>query len=74
MADLAALIKGDWKLSDFDGCECGDYRKDHKNGVGRCCMPDDLLHGFKPCLKFRFAKAATEIPAPYKALQARAGQ
>ena len=39
-----------------DECECGDYRKDHINGTGRCRMPDDLCHGFKPCLRFRLER------------------
>jgi len=41
---------------DFDICECGDYRHQHENGVGKCRMPDDLCHGFKPCLEFRLAE------------------
>jgi hypothetical protein len=43
---------------DFDICECGDYRHQHENGTGRCKMPDDLCHGFKPCLKFRLTEGA----------------
>jgi hypothetical protein len=43
-------------MSDFDVCECGDYRHQHENGEGRCKMPDDLCHGFQPCLKFRLAE------------------
>lgn len=60
---------GNWRLSDFDTCECGDYRKDHVDGIGRCRMPDDLTHGFHACLSFRLTKSATEIPAPYTALE-----
>lgn len=52
-----------WKLGDFDGCACGDYRHQHVDGVGRCklgslCTP-------YPCQKFRLSKKATEIPPPY---------
>lgn len=56
------------ELRDFDMCACGDYRRDHKDGTGRCRMPDDLTHGFKPCLEFRLSKTATEIPASFRAL------
>lgn len=38
-----------------DECECGDFRKHHANGSGRCCMPDDLTHGNKTCFAFRLA-------------------
>jgi hypothetical protein len=34
-------------------CECGDYRLQHQDGTGRCQMPDDMTHGFKPCNEFR---------------------
>ena len=44
------------KDEDFDECECGDYRIQHENGVGRCKMPDDICHGLMPCLKFRLAR------------------
>jgi hypothetical protein len=42
-----------------DVCKCGDYRHQHKNGIGRCIMPDDLTHGFKPCVKFELSEPAT---------------
>lgn len=45
-----------WKDEDFDICECGDYRHQHENGIGRCKMPDDLCHGLEPCLTFRLAE------------------
>lgn len=35
-----------------DECECGDYRYQHKNGSGKCEMPDDLTHAYRPCLQF----------------------
>lgn len=38
---------------ELDICECGDYRRDHVDGSGRCKMPDDLTHGFEPCLEFK---------------------
>ena len=37
----------------LDECDCGDYRRDHINGLGRCTMPNDLNHGFEACHKFR---------------------
>lgn len=52
--------------SDFDGCECGDYRLQHERGAGRCKMPNDMTHGFKPCTEFRmFGPPATEVSQPY---------
>ena len=42
--------------SDFDVCECGDYRHQHENGTGKCRMRDDACHGFKPCLSFRLSE------------------
>lgn len=45
-------------LDPLDECECGDYRREHEGGTGRCRMPDDLCHGFKPCLQFRLSKRA----------------
>lgn len=52
-------------ISQFDICECGDYRADHKNGKGPCKFNNDessggLNHGFKKCSKFRFMKVASE--------------
>lgn len=41
----------EWVQSE-DVCACGDYRRQHKNGTGRCHMPDDGCHGFEPCKKF----------------------
>ena len=38
-----------------DECECGDYRRDHENGHGRCRMPDALTHANKACFSFRLA-------------------
>ena len=44
-------------LSDpsLDMCECGDYRRDHKDGVGECIhnKRGDLTHGMKNCEAFR---------------------
>jgi hypothetical protein len=39
--------------SDLDICACGDYRRDHEGGVGKCRKPNDLCHGFQPCVSFR---------------------
>jgi len=57
------------RLSDFDECDCGDYRKHHKDGVGPCCFNGgypDLTHGFKDCLSFRLCRAAKEIPESHR--------
>ena len=49
-------------ISDFDACDCGDYRHNHKNGTGACCFNDDnnggLNHGFRKCMTFQFSRAA----------------
>lgn len=34
-------------------CGCGDYKKDHENGIGKCRMPNDLTHGFMRCDFYR---------------------
>lgn len=36
-------------------CVCGDYRRDHKDGVGPCRhnKPNDLCHAYEDCNKFR---------------------
>lgn len=48
-----------------DTCDCGDYRKDHAGGIGRCIFtpnPDrdrsdsDGHFGAGPCHQFRLAK------------------
>ncbi len=44
----------------LDVCDCGDYRRDHENGAGRCAMPDDLCHGFKPCFRFVLWEPASQ--------------
>jgi hypothetical protein len=40
---------------ELDICKCGDYRRDHKNGVGACRQADDITHGFKRCRRFRLS-------------------
>ena len=52
MTDIARIAAG----HPLDECDCGDYRRDHIDGTGRCTMPDNLSHGFKPCLKFRLSR------------------
>lgn len=47
------------EVSDFDECECGDFRLDHVNLTGRCTLPDTLVHGFKPCKRFRYFRPST---------------
>ena len=37
----------------YDICDCGDYRHQHDGGTGKCTMPNDLCHGFEPCLAFQ---------------------
>lgn len=48
-------------LDPLDYCECGDYRRDHKDGTGLCCFNGpsfDLNHGGKDCHQFRLAALA----------------
>ena len=51
-------------MSDLDTCYCGDYRRDHVDGEGRCKL-NGLGHGYSgyQCLKFRLAKPAAEARA-----------
>ncbi len=44
----------------YEVCACGDYRHQHENGIGRCTMPNDLCHGFEPCLAFEFVTVKGE--------------
>lgn len=44
--------------SEYDICECGDFRRDHVNGSGECKL-NTLGHGGPPpCKKFHFASPA----------------
>lgn len=58
----------DWKVSDFDLCHCGDYRKDHKDGTGACVFnhTPGNVHGSAKCMQFRISREAAEIPPPYR--------
>lgn len=40
-----------------DECECGDYRRSHYDGTGRCELAE--LCRPTPCLRFRLYKTAT---------------
>jgi hypothetical protein len=40
-------------MSPYDICKCGDYRRDHEGGIGRCTLPADTMPGFRPCVRFR---------------------
>lgn len=58
---------GELKHDSADVCRCGDYRKDHKDGIGKCL--DDLCHGFEPCKQFLMAYAAGEKVEPLAFVQ-----
>lgn len=45
-------------MNELDICECGDYRRDHVDGIGECRMPNDLSHGFQKCSRFRLSMTA----------------
>lgn len=54
-------------LLQFDTCECGDYRFEHRGGSGPCSyrdhhIPDPELN---TCRGFRFFRAATEVNQVY---------
>lgn len=55
-----------YHAEDFDECECGDYRQDHDLETGQCRMPNNMAHGMKPCLAFKFFRVASEIPEPFR--------
>ena len=61
--------KPDLNLDDFDTCKCGDYRRDHIDGIGPCRhnQPRDLSHGYEDCQRFRLHERATVIPEPFAA-------
>lgn len=40
------------KWLDLLDCKCGDHKRQHENGVGRCRMPDNLTHGVQPCERY----------------------
>lgn len=43
--------------SEFDLCECGDYRHQHEGGTGACKL-NGLGHGGAPsCYKFTMSKS-----------------
>jgi hypothetical protein len=44
----------------LDVCQCGDFRREHQDGTGRCRMPNDASHGFKTCERFRLHASAAE--------------
>jgi len=52
-------------VENFDECECGDYRLSHDNGRGKCSLPNDATHGWKPCKKFRRFVRAGFVPEPW---------
>lgn len=48
-------------MSPYDICQCGDYRRDHEGGTGRCTLPPDQVPGFRPCMRFRLAVASQAV-------------
>jgi hypothetical protein len=45
-------------MSPFDICTCGDYRRDHEGGTGRCTLPADPVPDYQPCRRFRLSLAS----------------
>lgn len=56
------------KVEDFDECECGDYRVEHKQGIGPCkvCRWNNPIPESKPCQEFRLFSKAKEIPEVFR--------
>lgn len=48
---------------DLDSCYCGDFRRSHTNGTGKCAACD--CHSGGQCLKFRLAYDAAEYQRRY---------
>jgi hypothetical protein len=49
-------------MNPFDICTCGDYRRDHEGGTGRCTLPDATAPAdFRPCVRFRLAMASKAV-------------
>jgi hypothetical protein len=44
----------------LDTCKCGDYRRQHVDGVGRCKLEE--LCTPTPCQKFRLSRAYEAEP------------
>lgn len=46
--------------SDYDVCECGDYRQNHENGTGKCniCSWQKSLPDTEICKEFRLQQRA----------------
>ena len=52
--------------NDYDTCHCGDYRKQHINGTGRCNLGSLCTPGH--CSKFRlFERVRSPHPREYRA-------
>lgn len=41
--------------SPFDVCECGDYRKSHENGTGKCAVCSAVHALWDNCTHFLFS-------------------
>ena len=57
-----ALMAALERIADpLDECQCGDYRRSHKNGSGKCGLCTwNPSNPFNPCMKFRLAKKAVQ--------------
>lgn len=60
-------------LTQLDVCECGDYRRDHRDGVGPCRFNGQYeydCHAGKKCLRFRLLHTADPKDANVKLMLA----
>lgn len=59
-------------MKDSDVCECGDFRKQHEGGVGKCMLAEQCSP--TPCQRFRLAgapKIGQRLPMPPRKLDIR---
>lgn len=64
--DLVGFIVDTEVHRDFDECECGDYRHQHKDGTGACALnwSKGGPHGPDNCLAFRLVSGRSRCPKP----------
>lgn len=53
-------------MSDLDECKCGDYRRSHESGTGRCLLCAwNPANPLDPCMKFELHHSPMpKLPEP----------
>lgn len=49
------MAKAEREPDRHDVCECGDYRKSHENGEGRCYVCASVKALWDDCQQFKFS-------------------